>query len=195
MKSMQGLLHETTLQTAQGKQQAGLSSAAPSSASAGQKRSWSSGDGGNSHYLNAGNPPKQGGPAVQFQRAPSFIPGRPKRLNPSRIINCDSGDGDGEGGGISEYSQRQAISATPTSTIDPELSLSHPTYDLPTQLVENFASRGIKQIYPWQKNCLKGPGLLDGKRNLVYCAPTGGGKSLIADCKSHGTVGPARYRN
>ncbi|WYZ34801.1 hypothetical protein EsH8_I_001077 [Colletotrichum jinshuiense] len=36
-------------------------------------------------------------------------------------------------------------------------------------------------MYPWQKACLRGPGLLSGEKNLVYSAPTGGGKSLVAD--------------
>jgi DNA polymerase theta len=51
-------------------------------------------------------------------------------------------------------------------------------------MVDNLASLGIKQIYPWQKSCLRGPGLLTGEKNLVYCAPTGGGKSLVADGKT-----------
>jgi CRISPR/Cas system-associated endonuclease/helicase Cas3 len=81
----------------------------------------------------------------------------------------------------SEYSQRKAWAATPTSTQDPYLSLDHPAYDLPPKIVENLFSMGIKSIYPWQKACLLGPGLLSGERNLVYSAPTGGGKSLVAD--------------
>jgi DNA polymerase theta len=81
----------------------------------------------------------------------------------------------------SEYSQRRAFGATPSFTIDPLLSLSNPAYQLPGQLVANFAALGIKTIYPWQKQCLLGPGLLDGEKNLVYSAPTGGGKSLVAD--------------
>jgi DNA polymerase theta len=83
--------------------------------------------------------------------------------------------------GPSEYSQRQAFNATPSSTIDPLLSLSHRAYGLPDQLVANFAALGIGSIYPWQKQCLLGPGILTGKKNLVYSAPTGGGKSLVAD--------------
>ncbi|AEO53975.1 hypothetical protein MYCTH_2114843 [Thermothelomyces thermophilus ATCC 42464] len=83
--------------------------------------------------------------------------------------------------GPSEYSQRQMFAATPTSTVDPLLSLSHPAYGLPEQLVANFAALGIKAIYPWQRQCLCGPGLLEGEKNLVYSAPTGGGKSLVAD--------------
>lgn len=83
-------------------------------------------------------------------------------------------------GFTSEYSQRKDFAATPTLTVDPLLSLSHHRYDLPGRLVANFAKLGIKTIYPWQKQCLLGPGLLQGEKNLVYSAPTGGGKSLVA---------------
>ncbi|KAI8632054.1 P-loop containing nucleoside triphosphate hydrolase protein [Xylariaceae sp. FL1651] len=81
----------------------------------------------------------------------------------------------------SEYTQRRLISATPTAAIDPALSLSFSRYALPESLVDNFKTMGVKEIYPWQKQCLLGPGLLNGTRNLVYTAPTGGGKSLVAD--------------
>ncbi|KAI2614540.1 P-loop containing nucleoside triphosphate hydrolase protein [Hypoxylon fragiforme] len=84
-------------------------------------------------------------------------------------------------GQLSEYSQRRIISATPTSTIDRSLSLAFPRYGLPPSLVNNLEALGIKYIYPWQKQCLLGPGLLAGSKNLVYTAPTGGGKSLVAD--------------
>jgi len=82
--------------------------------------------------------------------------------------------------GISEYSQRRLLASTPTATVDPSLSLSH--YNLPEKLVQNLLALGVKSIYPWQRNCLKGdPDILRGTKNLVYTAPTGGGKSLIAD--------------
>ncbi len=35
-------------------------------------------------------------------------------------------------------------------------------------------------MYPWQAEALSQPGVADG-RSLVYCAPTSGGKSLVAD--------------
>lgn len=82
---------------------------------------------------------------------------------------------------ISEYSQRKAFPSTPTPAHDALLRLSHPAYRLPKPLVANFETLGIKSIYPWQKQCLLAPGLLKGERNLVYSAPTGGGKSLVAD--------------
>ena len=73
------------------------------------------------------------------------------------------------------------ISLTPGPSQNPLLSLSHPRYDLPHRLVKNLASLGINSIYPWQSSCLLGRGLLNGDKNLVYTAPTGGGKSLVAD--------------
>jgi hypothetical protein len=41
-----------------------------------------------------------------------------------------------------------------------------------------YASRGVRTMYPWQAAALEG-----GERggNLVYCAPTSGGKSLVAE--------------
>ena len=47
--------------------------------------------------------------------------------------------------------------------------------------MKNFTSLGIHSIYPWQSSCLLGRGVLNGETNLVYSAPTGGGKSLVAD--------------
>ena len=64
---------------------------------------------------------------------------------------------------------------------DPLLSLAHPTYQLPYRLVSNFASLGVNLIYEWQSRCLTQSGLLEGRDNLIYTAPTGGGKSLVAD--------------
>lgn len=82
---------------------------------------------------------------------------------------------------LSEYSQRKAFPSTPTAAHDEFLKLSHRIYRLPKPLVANFESLGIQSIYPWQKQCLMGPGLMNGAKNLVYSAPTGGGKSLVAD--------------
>ncbi len=82
---------------------------------------------------------------------------------------------------VSEYSQRRVAASTPSSSLNPLLSLSHPRFGLPAALVKNFASLGVNSIYPWQSSCLLGRGLLTGEKNLVYTAPTGGGKSLVAD--------------
>lgn len=70
---------------------------------------------------------------------------------------------------------------SPEESQELPLNLDDPCYGLPTTLVANFALLGVKNIYPWQASCLLGPGLLTGERHLVYTAPTGGGKSLVAD--------------
>jgi DNA polymerase theta len=103
--------------------------------------------------------------------------GNGPRLAPSVIVPLNEDHLQG----ACEYSQRKAISATPSSSVDPRLSLSHPLYGLAPDLIANLSGLGIKNIYPWQKNCLLGPDLLTGEKNLVYSAPTGGGKSLVAD--------------
>ncbi|KOS18825.1 DNA polymerase theta [Escovopsis weberi] len=186
MESMRGLTHKTSMQAAR-EWQASLGVPLV----AGQKRrppSPTLQDHGHRRFARGSRsiadpaPDPEG--LVRFQRAIA-LPLVPTQLRASRIVDGRA-DADAPGAGapvreVSEYTQRRQFAATPSSTMDPELDLAHPIYGLPTQLVENFASLGIRQIYPWQKNCLKGPGLLDGTKNLVYCAPTGGGKSLVAD--------------
>ncbi|KAM3475734.1 hypothetical protein MY5147_003573 [Beauveria neobassiana] len=167
MQRMNGLLHTTSLQLAQ-KDHSHTHASPPI---IGQKRSWSTA----AHNENDRGPQPAAKPAVIFKRSIA-LPNAPSKLTPSLITTLGP-PSLGEG----EYTQRHKLAATPSSSLDPELHLSHAVYDLPTQLVANFASLGINHIYPWQRNCLRGPGLLSGERNLVYCAPTGGGKSLVAD--------------
>ena len=108
------------------------------------------------------------------------------RLEDFRSQNRFKASGIKEAGGIvegcpSEYTQRKMMASTPNPSQNPLLSLKHPSYGLPSLLVENFSALGINSIYPWQSSCLLGRGLLTGEKNLVYTAPTGGGKSLVAD--------------
>jgi len=116
-----------------------------------------------------------------FNPASKVLAQEQPRLRASRIVRHVVDAGAVLPDGPSLYSQRRDFPSTPTPALDPLLSLSHPAYQLPPSLVANFAALGIKSIYPWQKQCLLGPGLLEGGRNLVYSAPTGGGKSLVAD--------------
>nr|XP_036585735.1 DNA polymerase theta subunit [Colletotrichum truncatum]KAF6795786.1 DNA polymerase theta subunit [Colletotrichum truncatum] len=110
----------------------------------------------------------------------SSLPTGPPRLTASPITSLDLAGHQGP----SEYTQRNAVQCTPSSSSDPLLALAHPYYGLPRPLIRNLYGLGIKIMYPWQKACLRGPGLLSGERNLVYSAPTGGGKSLVADGES-----------
>lgn len=172
MQRMNGLQHETSTQTAQ----QGLQTYSVSTI-AGQKRPPPLDDSGFARP----EVPTRDNDIVQFQRA-LHLPNPQPRITPSKIADFRGSQG------ISEYSQRREFQATPSSTHDPELDLHHPIYDLDRQFVDNFALLGVKSIYPWQRSCLKGPGLLNGCKNLVYSAPTGGGKSLVADCKAQAAL-------
>ncbi|EEP81819.1 conserved hypothetical protein [Uncinocarpus reesii 1704] len=79
------------------------------------------------------------------------------------------------------YTQRNAVSSTPGPSQNALLSLRHSQYGLPESLVANFEKMGVNAMYPWQMSCLLGRGHLTAEKNLVYSAPTGGGKSLVAD--------------
>ena len=51
---------------------------------------------------------------------------------------------------------------------------------LPEEVRHTYEKNGVKNFYFWQLECLLCTGVLDG-RNLVYCAPTSGGKTLISE--------------
>lgn len=105
--------------------------------------------------------------------------GEKKRIEASEIVPVigeDPSNGDEQ-----KHYETQPVLSTPAVTLDPLSSLAHPCYGLPAILVTNISSLGIRAIYPWQQSCLLGSGLLTGEKNLVYTAPTGGGKSLVAD--------------
>lgn len=82
---------------------------------------------------------------------------------------------------VSADNQPRVDTSVPGPSQDPLLSLRDPQYGLSPTLVANFAALGVNSIYPWQASCLLAHGLLTGERHLVYTAPTGGGKSLVAD--------------
>ncbi|KAI4247717.1 MAG: hypothetical protein L6R40_001303 [Gallowayella cf. fulva] len=105
------------------------------------------------------------------------LPQEPDRLTASTISNVN--DPTIKAG--HETISSPHVPWKPSSSLNPFLELSHSRYGLSETLVRNFASLGIKYIYPWQSSCLLGRGLLTGEKNLVYTAPTGGGKSLVAD--------------
>jgi len=47
-------------------------------------------------------------------------------------------------------------------------------------LSNSYRQMGITKLYEWQKDCISSSKLAEGN-NLVYCAPTGGGKTLVAE--------------
>ena len=67
-------------------------------------------------------------------------------------------------------------------TIDEGLVSNLP---LPQWVRTAYASKGLKQLYPWQSECLNIPGVLTADAgqlcNLVYSAPTSGGKTLVSE--------------
>ncbi|TLD12213.1 uncharacterized protein PgNI_03070 [Pyricularia grisea] len=173
MSNNLGVWHKTTFEAAKERQQTYQATVTV----AGHKRNYDqTNTAGHSGSSRPPPPSNQGQNNARPRQVPA-LPRESPRLTASKITTLENGIKDT----ISEYSQRRQFQATPTLTADPLLSLSHPAYALPNQLVQNFASLGIHSIYPWQKQCLLGPGLLRGQKNLVYTAPTGGGKSLVAD--------------
>lgn len=129
----------------------------------------------------AGDGPMLAQPSINveggFQRPHVDTATSKPRLAASRIRNL----GELASARPGAYTQRKTLASTPGLTQNPLLSLSHQCYNLPERLVGNLASLGINLIYPWQSSCLLGHGILSGEKNLVYTAPTGGGKSLVAD--------------
>jgi len=54
-------------------------------------------------------------------------------------------------------------------------------FDIPAEVRDSLRNYGLKSLYEWQVRCLEETEVIKGRQNLVYCAPTGGGKSLIAE--------------
>ena len=74
-----------------------------------------------------------------------------------------------------EQKKKQLAETTTAETI-PLHSLH-----LPESFVKYLHRKGIKKLYDWQSDVLNTPGVLTHGQNIVYCAPTSGGKSLVAD--------------
>ena len=113
--------------------------------------------------------------STPLQSARAALGAPPNRFIASKIL-----PGPNSPGTDPEEDQKRNTSVPPSSQ-NPLLSLSNAKYGLPPALTANFAALGVKNIYPWQASCLLARGLLEGERHLVYTAPTGGGKSMVAD--------------
>ena len=67
---------------------------------------------------------------------------------------------------------------TPAKSTEEHLKLSQ--WGLPELVLEQYAQRGITSMYEWQAECLMKPNVLQGD-NLVFSAPTSGGKTFVAE--------------
>lgn len=117
---------------------------------------------------------------VDFVRASTAIHSHGARIAASPI-RCTPQPPGHRSGCTSDSAKANTITSHPPLASNPLLSLQHPKYALPPALVANFQAVGIHRIYPWQASCLLGRGHLTAEKNLLYTAPTGGGKSLVAD--------------
>lgn len=62
--------------------------------------------------------------------------------------------------------------------------LGYPGWGLPEEVVRTYEEElGVRQLFPWQVECLEaGDGaVLRERANLVYSAPTSGGKTMVAE--------------
>ncbi|XP_017770850.1 PREDICTED: DNA polymerase theta [Nicrophorus vespilloides] len=62
------------------------------------------------------------------------------------------------------------------------------SWGLPEVILQKYESRNVKNMFPWQVECLSLPDVLDKHKNLVYSAPTSAGKTLVAEILAIKTV-------
>ena len=55
------------------------------------------------------------------------------------------------------------------------------SWGLPDAVLAAYKARGVSRLFEWQATCLQARGVLNGGKNLVYNAPTSGGKTLVAE--------------
>jgi hypothetical protein len=54
-------------------------------------------------------------------------------------------------------------------------------WGLPRRAADAYARMGIGRLFDWQRECLESTGAMAAGRNLVYGAPTSGGKTAVAE--------------
>jgi replicative superfamily II helicase len=52
--------------------------------------------------------------------------------------------------------------------------------NIPQEISQSYLNKGLNSLHHWQMECLYQTNVLNGE-NLIYCAPTGGGKTLVAE--------------
>ena len=53
-------------------------------------------------------------------------------------------------------------------------------FKLPPEIAKSLEKSGVTELYEWQSECIRSTNVASGG-SLIYCAPTSGGKSLIAE--------------
>lgn len=54
-------------------------------------------------------------------------------------------------------------------------------WGLPVSTVNEYSRKGIDKLFQWQTECLTNPKVLFEGANLIYSAPTSGGKTLVSE--------------
>lgn len=75
--------------------------------------------------------------------------------------------------------QQPRDNAKPSSVVQKQpLRTAISEWGLPPGVVRAYTDKGVRQLFPWQAAALESG---EDGHNLVYCAPTSGGKSLVAE--------------
>lgn len=92
------------------------------------------------------------------------------------VVSPDTSDRGTAGGGSSRLTS--ALAARGSGPPPLELVV----WGVPRAAAAVYASKGLTRMYDWQAEALAADGVAHG-RSLVYCAPTSGGKSLVAEVR------------
>ena len=82
-------------------------------------------------------------------------------------------------------SDREAVQCYKQEKHNPLASVAFPPdcleHWVPLGIAERLQSKGVSKLFAWQVECLNRKRVLEERRSLVFCAPTSGGKSLVAE--------------
>jgi DNA polymerase theta len=80
-----------------------------------------------------------------------------------------------------KYVRPRDASLVPAKRAAPNDDIKSLAYHgMPQYIVDNYAQKGVKELFNWQAECLSLQKVQRGG-NIVYSAPTSGGKTLVAE--------------